>query len=282
YREAYPHSQQWGQETIRCHISDGQDTDRPDFRGVVEEVLGRFSDVAFEYLDGLPIVDGYDFLLCTHCQTVRSTPFAIYRITPQTAAETFLAIGMSLALETQFTHRIPKILLTTNAHDVPSLLSGYEVVEARNDQECKTYLRKFLPAVIQEARKTTWRPRPLPFIEDVPRRVEEPAAQAGVAEGLVSSEQGDESYIDRIDKYGLIRAIAAGGFATVYLARDMESKQIYALKIPHPAVAGDSELLARFEHEARILMSLNDLHILRCITSGDDNGRRFIVLEYID
>jgi nucleoside 2-deoxyribosyltransferase len=191
YREAYPHGRQWGQETIRCHISDGQDTDRPDFRGVVEEVLGRFSDVAFEYLDGLPIVDGYDFLLCTHCQTVRSTPFAIYRITPQTPAETFLAIGMSLALETQFTPRIPKILLTTNVHDVPSLLSGYEVVEARNDQECKTYLRKFLPAVIQEVRKTTWRPRPLPFIEVVPGQVEKPTAQPNASEGLPEKEQNE-------------------------------------------------------------------------------------------
>ncbi len=163
YREAYPFARQWGQEVLGCHISDGQDKDRPDFRGIVEEVLDCYSDLAFEYLDGLSITKGYDFLFCTLCQKVRSTPFAIYRITSRTPAETFLAIGMSLALEKQFNHEIPKILLTENVLDVPSLLLGYEVVEAQNDTERKTGLQKFVPVVIQKARKTTWKPRPLPF-----------------------------------------------------------------------------------------------------------------------
>jgi serine/threonine protein kinase len=289
YREAYPHGRQWGQETIRCHISDGQDTDRPDFRGVVEEVLGRFSDVAFEYLDGLSMVDGYDFLLCTHCQRVRSTPFAIYRITPQTPAETFLAIGMSLALEAQFTHRIPKILLTTSTREIPSLLSGYEVVEAHNDQECKTYLRKFLPAVIQEVRKTTWRPRPLPFIEVVPRQVEKPAAnqlgadaQPDSDEKSVAPEQGEGSYIGKVGKYGLIREIGRGSFATVYLARDIESQHVYAVKIMHSELSQDSELLTRFHREASILKRLDDPHIVQMVDYGNDNNVPFIVMDYID
>jgi DNA-binding response OmpR family regulator len=165
YREAHPRAKQWGEKTLHCHISDGPDVDRDDFRGVVEEVLGRFSDVTFDYLGALPITKGYDFLLCTHCQTVRSTPFAIYRITSQTLAETFIAIGMGIALEKQFEYRIPKILLTEDVQDVPSLLSGYEVVVARSDKDRKTHLRTFMPTVMQKVRETTWKPRPLPFIE---------------------------------------------------------------------------------------------------------------------
>lgn len=165
YREAHPRAKQWGQKTLHCHISDGPDIDRDDFRGVVEEVLGRFSDVTFDYLGALPVTKGYDFLLCTRCQAVRSTPFAIYRVTSKTPAETFIAIGMSVALETQFEYKIPKILFAEKVQDVPSLLSGYEVVVARSDKDRKTHLRTFMPTVMQKVRETVWKPRPLPFVE---------------------------------------------------------------------------------------------------------------------
>ena len=164
YREAHPRARQWGQKTLRCHISDGPDVDRDDFRGVVEEVLGRFSDVTFDYLDALPVAKGRNFLLCTCCQTVRSTPFAIYRITPHTPADTFIAIGMSIALESQFEYKIPKILLTEKVQDVPSLLSGYEVVAALSDKERKACLRESMPTVMQKVREMVWKPRPLPFV----------------------------------------------------------------------------------------------------------------------
>jgi DNA-binding response OmpR family regulator len=165
YREAHPRTRQRGQKILRCHISDGPDLDQPDFRGVVEEVLERFSDVTYTYLSALPIAKGYDFLLCTHCQTVRSTPFAIYRITPQTSAETFIAIGMSIALETQFEYSIPKMLLTERVQNIPSLLSGYEVAIARSYKERKFHLRTFLPVLMHKVREATWKPRPLPFIQ---------------------------------------------------------------------------------------------------------------------
>ncbi len=189
YREAYPRTRQWGQETLCCHVSDGQDKDRPDFRSVVEEVLGRYSDLTFEYLDALSITKGYDFLFCTLCQKVRSTPFAIYRVTPKTPAETFIAIGMSIALEKQFQHEIPKILLTASVRDVPSLLYGYEVVAAQNDTERKARLQKFMPVVVQKIRKTAWKPRLLPFIEVVPRHVEKPHYSGKVETEIITVDE---------------------------------------------------------------------------------------------
>jgi serine/threonine-protein kinase len=276
YREAHPHIRQLGQ-TVHCHISDGQDTDRPDFREVVEEVLGRFDDVTYDYLDALSLCNGYDFLLCTHCQTVRSTPFAIYRITPHTAPETFIAIGMSLALETQFSHAIPKILLTTDVHDIPSLLAGYEVVVAHNDTERKTYLRKFMPQVIQLARKTTWKPRPLPFIEIVPRPVEKLSD-----ENEQEAEQESEVYIDTIGKYGIIEPIGEGIFAIVYRVRDTESKQIYAMKVLDSELASNSTELARFQQEAQIGLNLSNPHIVQVLGNGNANGKHYIIMEYID
>ena len=275
---------------MHCHVSDGQDTDRPDFREIVEEVLDRFDKVTFGYLDALPPTKGYDFLLCAHCQTVRSTPFAIYRITSQTPAETFIAIGMSLALEAQFDHKIPRILLTANPHDIPSLLSGYEVVVAHNDQERKTSLRKFVPMVIQQARKTLWKPRPLPFIEIVPKHTEKPLSEDELDPNtpLDPTEQNDvsneinETSIGKIGKYDLKQEIGRGSFATVYLARHTENKQLCAVKSMHLELVSDGELLARFQREADILMQLDDPHIVRIMEHGSDNNSPFIVMEYVD
>lgn len=137
-REAYPRARRWGQETLCCHVSDGQDKDRPDFRSVVEEVLGRYNDLTFEYLDALSITKGYDFLFCTLCQKVRSTPFAIYRVTPKTPAETFIAIGMSIALEKQFQHEIPKILLTASVRGL--LWDGQGALCPAETEKCSQYV----------------------------------------------------------------------------------------------------------------------------------------------
>lgn len=165
HRETHPRAKQLGQNTLSCNIADGADSSRPDFREIVEDVLGRFSDVTYTYLDALSLKKGYGFLLCTHCQKVRSSPFAIHRITLKTPPEAFIAIGMSIALETQFEYKIPKILITEDVQIVPSLLSGYEVVVAKSDKDKKDKLRQFIPAVIQKVRQTTWKSKPLPFIE---------------------------------------------------------------------------------------------------------------------
>jgi tetratricopeptide (TPR) repeat protein len=182
YREAHPRACQRGLDTMRCHVSDGPDLDRPDFRALIDDVLGRFSDVTHTHLDALPRVKGYDFLLCTNCQTVRSTPFAIYRITPHTPAETFIAIGMSLALEHQFQYSIPKLLLIEKVADLPSLLTGFEVVEAASDRERKERLLRFIPAVLQKVRETAWKPRQLPFIEPLREHDPDAAEAADVSE----------------------------------------------------------------------------------------------------
>lgn len=165
HRETHPRAKHLGQDTLSCIIADGADSSRPDFREIVEDVLGRFSDVTYTYLDALSLEKGYSFLLCTYCQKVRSSSFAIHRITLKTPPEAFIAIGMSLALETQFEYKIPKILITEDIQNVPSLLSGYEVVVAKSDKDKKDKLRKFMPIVIKKVKETTWKPKPLPFID---------------------------------------------------------------------------------------------------------------------
>ena len=173
FREKHPCTQQWVQEKIHCHISDGLDKNHPHYhqsecdeiRGAFEDILNRYSDLVCNYLDEISVVDSYQYLLCSHCQAVRSSPFAIYRILPNTSAETFIAIGISIALEKLFEYKIPKVILVKHERDLPSLLRGYEVVEAVNSKQLKQKLKAFLPIVLKLVRETKWKPKILPFTD---------------------------------------------------------------------------------------------------------------------
>jgi RNA polymerase sigma factor (sigma-70 family) len=173
YREAHPRARQWGEKQIHCHVADSPDVDQDDFRGMIDDVLQRFENLAYKYLDEQKVAAGYQYLSCTHCQTVRTSPLAIYRITPYTSTETFITIGMSIALEKQFGYSIPKLLLADSLEDVPSLLSGYEVIVARTYQERKSKLHTFVPAILQKTQQKLWKPRPLPFGEMIPSTIDD-------------------------------------------------------------------------------------------------------------
>jgi len=174
YREVHPQAQQWGRQKIHIHVSDGANAahiDCSDFRDMIEEdVIYRFNDLEFNYLDSPTCPQRCKFLLCSHCQEVRSSPFAIYRITPHTSADTFIAIGMSIALEKQFNYAITKILIIDDKNNIPSLLEGYEIIVERNYARIKDRLNLILPEMIEKTRQTAWKPQPLPFEVSLPTK----------------------------------------------------------------------------------------------------------------
>ncbi len=83
-------------------------------------------------------------------------------------------------------------------------------------------------------------------------------------------------------RYKLIDELARGSFATVYIARDIKSNRIYAVKVMHLEFSDDGELLARFQREAHILLHLSDPHIVQIFDYGDENDMHYIVMDYID
>ena len=222
-REAHPQAQQWGRQKIHIHISDGVNAtyiDCSDFRDMIEEeVIYRFNDLEFNYLDSSTCPQECKFLLCSRCQEVRSSPFAIYRIMPHTSADTFIAIGMSIAMEKQFNYAITKILVTDDKNNIPSLLEGYEIIVERNYTKIKDRLNSILPEMIEKTRQTTWKPRPLPFEVSLPaEKHTEPEETTSIEEDLEnenqvledsSSQQGTERDWD-IDQVG--RKLAGDSF----------------------------------------------------------------------
>ncbi len=83
-------------------------------------------------------------------------------------------------------------------------------------------------------------------------------------------------------RYKLIDERGSGNFGTVYIARDMITNHIYAMKIMHLDHSNDNELLERFKREAYILQSLNNEHVVSLVDYGNDDSIYFIVMKHID
>src|ERR1700761_309298 len=83
-------------------------------------------------------------------------------------------------------------------------------------------------------------------------------------------------------RYRLESRIGSGGMSTVYRAHDETLERSVAIKLMNREVATDSDQLERFRREARAVARLSHQNIVHVIDAGEDEGRPYIVLEYID
>ncbi len=70
--------------------------------------------------------------------------------------------------------------------------------------------------------------------------------------------------------------------ATVFVARDVETNRIYAVKILNRKAASDAELLQRFWREFDLLKQLNGPHVIRPVAWGEEREMHYIVMDYVD
>src|SRR6266849_6642866 len=86
----------------------------------------------------------------------------------------------------------------------------------------------------------------------------------------------------RLGSYEILSALGAGGMGEVYRARDTWLDRNVAIKILPEAFAADSERIARFQREAKVLASLNHPHL--AIIHGLENadGAHALVMELVE
>ncbi len=83
-------------------------------------------------------------------------------------------------------------------------------------------------------------------------------------------------------KYRLIRQVGRGGFADVWLARDVDYlRREVAVKILHQRLTKDEDNVRRFFNEAKLVGSINARNIVRVSDYGVSNGHHFLVMEYL-
>ena len=84
------------------------------------------------------------------------------------------------------------------------------------------------------------------------------------------------------DRYELEELVGTGGMSSVFRARDRQLERRVAIKILHQHYARDPEYLERFRREARAVARLSHPNIVTVIDRGDDDGRQYIVFEYVE
>lgn len=83
-------------------------------------------------------------------------------------------------------------------------------------------------------------------------------------------------------RYEIVRRLARGGMATVYLATDRRLSRTVALKVMHEGLGDDQEFARKFDREARAAAKLSHPNIVSVFDQGLDGGRPYIVMEYVE
>ena len=84
------------------------------------------------------------------------------------------------------------------------------------------------------------------------------------------------------NRYKIVKSIGEGGMANVYLAWDTILEREVAVKILRGDLADDEKFIRRFQREANSASSLRHPNIVEMYDVGEDNGKYFIVMEYVD
>src|SRR5436190_14872566 len=87
---------------------------------------------------------------------------------------------------------------------------------------------------------------------------------------------------ESIAHYRIMEPIGAGGMGAVYKAYDKKLQRIVALKVLPPEYVSQQDRRRRFYQEARAASALNHPHILTVYEVGEDEGKPYIAMEYVE
>jgi serine/threonine-protein kinase len=84
------------------------------------------------------------------------------------------------------------------------------------------------------------------------------------------------------DDYEMLELIGSGGFGRVYRVRDLHLERQVALKVLHPTLTQDPEVVERFRREAQLAARLSHPNIVNIYDIGGRSGLIWYTMELID
>ena len=90
------------------------------------------------------------------------------------------------------------------------------------------------------------------------------------------------SRTERISRFEILNQLGAGGFGAVFLARDTNSDELRALKLPMPHVMLEPDSLRRFRLDGRVGLNLDHPGIVKVHELGETGGIPYIAADYVE
>jgi serine/threonine-protein kinase len=85
------------------------------------------------------------------------------------------------------------------------------------------------------------------------------------------------------DRYHVLKPLGAGGMGRVYLAEHVKMGRQCAIKVLHPAMAGDGEAISRFNREAANASRIDHPNVAAIYDFGETHdGLLYLAMQYIE